>query len=38
MDGAEKGLLVRGAGADQLGDIRNLPSVLQEAYEMGKTV
>ncbi|SMC45462.1 hypothetical protein SAMN04488500_103144 [Sporomusa malonica] len=30
--------VVRGAGADQLGAIRNLPSVLQEAYEMEKSV
>jgi len=30
--------VVRGVGAVQVGDIRNLPSVLQEAYEMGKSV
>ena len=30
--------VVRGAGADQLGDIRNLSAVLDKAYEMGKLV
>lgn len=30
--------VVRGAGATYLGDIRNFPSALREAYEMGKSV
>ena len=30
--------VVRGVGATQPGDIRNSPSILQDAYQMGKNV
>ena len=30
--------VVRGVGAERVGDIRDLTSILQEAYEMGKSV
>jgi multimeric flavodoxin WrbA len=30
--------VVRGAGADGLGAIRNIPSALKEAYEIGKSI